>query len=155
MAKVALFAITFTVLVAFSAVSAYTTTITTITNTVQDNDMIAIWDGLDNPQEQCRSQVTIKQLNHCQMHLTQGIIFNKKMKMMVNHHEQHLQQCCSQLKQVNPQCQCYAIQQVLTQARQQSGQRTVPQIESKAQRLTNDCGLEVQHCQLAVPRVEF
>nr|AII01840.1 PawS-like preproalbumin 1 [Helianthus nuttallii] len=152
MAKLALFALAFTALVAFSAVSAYRTT---TTNTVQDNDMIALWDGLDNPQEQCRSQVSIKQLNHCQMHLTQGIIFNKKMKMMVNHHEQHLQQCCSQLKQVNPQCQCDAIQQVLTQARQQSGLRTAPQIESKAQRLTNDCGLEVQHCQLAVPRVEF
>ncbi|KAM0070769.1 putative bifunctional inhibitor/plant lipid transfer protein/seed storage helical [Helianthus anomalus] len=153
MAKLALFAFTFTALVAFSAVSAYTTTITTTTtNTVQDNDMIALWDGLDNPQEQCRSQVSTKQLNHCQMHLTQGIMNPRR---PFQKEQQHLQQCCSQLKQVNPQCQCDAIQQVLTQARQQSGPRTVPQIESKAQRLTNDCGLEVQHCPLAVPRVEF
>ncbi|KAF5773884.1 putative bifunctional inhibitor/plant lipid transfer protein/seed storage helical [Helianthus annuus] len=150
MAKLALFALTFTALIAFSAVSAYRTTITT--NTVQDNDIIAIWDSLDNPQEQCRSQVSIKQLNHCQMHLTQGIMNPRR---PFQKEQQHLQQCCSQLKQVNPQCQCDAIQQVLTQARQQSGLQTVPQIESKAQRLTNDCGLEVQHCQLAVPMVEF
>nr|AII01836.1 PawS-like preproalbumin 1 [Kingianthus paniculatus] len=172
MAKLALFALIFTAIVAFSAVSAYRTTITT--TTIQDNGIIPVLDGLDNgivplidgldngivplidgldnPQEQCRSQIAIEQLNHCQLHLTQGIL-----KMVVDPRrpmqQQHLRQCCSQLKNVSPQCQCDAIEQVFNQARQQGGQRAIPQIASKAQRLPNDCGLEVQDCPLAVPRV--
>ncbi|MFS7929120.1 putative bifunctional inhibitor/plant lipid transfer protein/seed storage helical [Helianthus anomalus] len=114
MAKLALFALTFTALIAFSVVSAYRTTITT---TIEDNHMIALWDGLDNPEEQCRSHITTLQLNHCQMHLTQDITFDKTARRPCQKEQQHLQQCCSELKEVNPQCQCDAIQQVLTQAR--------------------------------------
>nr|ARD06061.1 PawS-like protein 1a [Bidens pilosa] len=76
-------------------------------------------DGLDNPtsSQQCRSQIPIEQVNHCKMHLTQGIIFGKMAVRPFKHdQEQHLQQCCSQLKQVREQCQCAAIQQALNRS---------------------------------------
>nr|AII01839.1 PawS-like preproalbumin 1 [Tetrachyron orizabensis] len=157
MAKLALFALTFTAIVAFSAVSAYRTTI--ITTTIEDNGlMIPLLDSLDNPQEQCRSQIPIEQLSHCQMHLTQGIIFDDKLEMVVNtrrpmQQQQHLQQCCSQLKRVSEQCQCDAIQQVYDEARRQGGVTEMRQMLTKAQRLPTDCRLEVQDCPLASPRV--
>nr|ARD06063.1 PawS-like protein 1a [Echinacea purpurea] len=144
MAKLALFALTFTAVVAFSSVSAYRTTIIT----VEDNGIVpVIIDGLDNPWG--RRQIPIEQLNHCQMHLTQGI----RRPFQQQQQQQHLQQCCSQLKQVDPQYQCDAIQQVFAEARVQGGRQAVSQIASKAQRLPNDCGLEVQQCPLAVPQV--
>ncbi|KAI7736197.1 hypothetical protein M8C21_007978 [Ambrosia artemisiifolia] len=144
MTKLELFALTFTVIVAFSAVSAYKTTI--VTTIVEDNGLVPpLLDGLDNPQEQCRSQIQSQQLDHCQMHLTQGI---QNPRRPFQREQQHLQQCCSQLNQVNPECQCDAIRQVFNEARRQGGQRAISQIASKAQRLPNDCGLEVQHCPL-------
>nr|ARD06065.1 PawS-like protein 1a [Tetragonotheca texana] len=141
MAKLALYALTLTAIVAFSAVSAYKTTI--ITTTVEDNGVI-ILDGLDNrrgSQEQCRRQISTQQLNHCQMHLTQP------------QQQQHLQQCCSQLRRVSEQCQCDAIQQVFDEAWQQGGGMEMQQMMSKAQRLPNDCRLDVQQCPLRSPRV--
>nr|AKV89648.1 PawS-like preproalbumin 1 [Heliopsis helianthoides] len=146
---IACFALTFTTIVAFSAVvSAYRITITTI----DDNGLAWMGgaDGLDNPQEQCRRQIPPEQLNHCQMHLTQGIWrpFQQQQQQ-----QQHLQQCCSQLKQVNRQCQCDAIQQVFDEARQQADVIKMRQMLSKAQRLPSECSLQVQDCPLVAPRV--
>ncbi|KAL8239218.1 hypothetical protein R6Q59_015785 [Mikania micrantha] len=152
MAKFALvFALTLTAIVAFSAVSAYRTTI--ITTTIDDTGVNTPWStGLDNrkgSQEQCRTQIPIQQLNHCQMHLTQwtSLVVNPMQK------QQHLQQCCTQLKQVSKECQCDAIQQVFDEARQQAGVTQVRQMLSKAQRLPTECSLEVQECPLVSPRV--
>nr|ARD06075.1 PawS-like protein 1b [Cosmos bipinnatus] len=169
MAKLAVFAIVFTAFIALSGVGSRKTI---TTSTVLDNDFKSvweglenyidpaigkrfgdgvdnavvidgrIWDGLDNGKrfgEQCRSQIPIEQLNHCKMHLTQ---------------EQHLQQCCNQLKQVSEQCQCAAIQQAFSKAwQQEGGLQKVSQIASKAYKLPNDCGLKVKDCPLKVPRV--
>ncbi|MFS7929118.1 putative bifunctional inhibitor/plant lipid transfer protein/seed storage helical [Helianthus anomalus] len=170
MANLALFALTLTAIIAFFEVSAYRTTI--ITTTIEDNrvtrpvdgldkpishhdnGMIIVFDHLDNHQEQCRSQIIpTEQLNHCRMHLNQGIIFNKKINLVVNLHEQHLQECCSQLKNVSSTCQCDAIQQVFDEAREEGGLGNIQQIASKALRLPIECTLEVQDCLLAVPRV--
>nr|ARD06060.1 PawS-like protein 1a [Coreopsis tinctoria] len=150
MAKLALFALAFTAIVAFSAVSAYKTTI--VTTIIESNEFYMPLDALDNKKssQQCHSQVPIEQLNHCKMHLTQGILFDK---MAARPFQQHLQQCCSQLKQVSEQCQCDAIQKVYDEARLQGGVVQMRQMLSKAQRLPNDCELEVQECPLASPRV--
>nr|ARD06076.1 PawS-like protein 1b [Hymenopappus tenuifolius] len=158
MAKLALLlALTLTAIVAFSAVSAYRTTITT--TTIEDNGLVPpVYDGLDNglippiadglqdnnrrgSGEQCGRQISSEQLNHCEMHLTRP------------QEQQHLQQCCSQLRRVSEQCQCDAIQQVFDQARQQGGAGQMQQMLSKAQRLPNDCRLEVQDCPIRSPRV--
>nr|ARD06074.1 PawS-like protein 1b [Coreopsis tinctoria] len=173
MAKLTFFALTLMAIIAFSAVSAYKTTIvtTSITNLGVyedgisnrgvyadglDNGMRFI-DDLDNPtsSQQCSTQIPIEQVNHCMMHLTQGIISDKMAVRPFQHQqEQHLQQCCSQLKQVSEQCQCAAIQQAFNKAWQQKGGiQKVSQIASKAYKLPSDCGLEVQDCPLKVPRI--
>nr|AII01837.1 PawS-like preproalbumin 1 [Espeletia schultzii] len=152
MAKLALFALTLTAILAFYEVSAYKTTI--ITTTIEDNGLLPVLDGLDNrrgSQEQCRSQVSIQQLNHCEMHLTQGMVVNPRRPFQQE--QQHLQQCCSQLKRVSEQCQCDAIQQVYDEARQQGEVTEMRQMLSKAERLPTDCRLDVQECPLVSPRV--
>nr|AII01838.1 PawS-like preproalbumin 1 [Monactis holwayae] len=160
MAKLALFALTLTAVVAFCEVSAYRTTITT--TTIEDNSLVPPFvDGLDNrrqiPMEQCRSQIPMEQLNHCQMHLTQGIINSDEMvvnpRRPMQQEQQHLVQCCTQLKKVSRQCQCDAIQQVYDEARQQGGVGEMRQMLTKAQRLPTDCRLEVQECPLLSPYV--
>nr|AGO21653.1 PawS-like preproalbumin 1 [Arnica montana] len=152
MAKLALFALTLTAIVAFS-VSAYRTTI--ITTTIEDNGVLPpMLDSPDNrrgSQEQCRRQIPMEQLNHCEMHLAEGIVSDEMVVM--KEQQQHLQQCCSQLKRVSEQCQCDAIQQVYDVARQQGGVMEMRQMLTKAQRLPADCGLEVQDCPLVSPRV--
>nr|ARD06067.1 PawS-like protein 1b [Senecio pinnatifolius var. maritimus] len=159
MSKLALVALAFVaIIVAISEVSAYRTTITT--TTIEDNffDAAKI-DHLDNrgSPKQCRRQIPIQQVNHCQMHLTEGIIFDAKLKMVVDNkqkqqQQQHLQLCCNQLKKVDQQCQCDAIQVVFDEARQQGDVMESRQMLRKAQNLPNDCKLQVQECPLVSPR---
>lgn len=132
-------------LVAFTAVvSAYKTTI--ITTTIDDET--GIYEG--GSQEQCQTQISAQEFNYCEKHLTQDIkmVLNKKKKT-----QQNLQQCCAQLQRVSGQCQCDAIQQVFDQARRQIGVVEMRQMLRKAQNLPNECGLEVQDCPIASPRV--
>nr|ARD06058.1 PawS-like protein 1a [Streptoglossa macrocephala] len=114
-------------------------------------------------QGQCRRQIQGQQLNHCQMHVTQGII-----RMTVeNRSQQHLDQCCNQLQRMQEQCQCEAIQQVVDQVLRQQQQGGRPQqyggqqqqqggqqqqILRKAQMLPNQCNLRVQQCPIRIPR---
>nr|ARD06056.1 PawS-like protein 1a [Inula racemosa] len=174
LALVALIVLTACILATFShQVSAYKTIITT--TTIHDDNGYLFPDGLptgdDNPsrgggsqpqEEQCRSQVERQQLNHCQMHLTQG----------QGQEQEHLQLCCDQLKQVRPeQCQCEAIQNVVQQAaeqqqqqqQQQGGgrrrggqgqgqqQQQIEEILRKAQMLPNQCNLKVKQCPIRIP----
>ncbi|KAI3828312.1 hypothetical protein L1987_02412 [Smallanthus sonchifolius] len=155
MAKLALFAYTLTAIVAFSEVSAFKTPIST--TTIEDSGDGTLAGSLDYPmrgsQKHCRSEIPIQQVNHCQMHLTQGIISNDKPKMVVNRRQRpqpqkHLLQCCAQLKKVSKRCQCHAIQQAYDKARREGGVLEMRQMLSKAQRLPNICRLEVPECPL-------
>nr|ARD06062.1 PawS-like protein 1a [Zinnia elegans] len=149
MAKLALLLLTFTALVAFFSASAYKTTIiTTTTTTYDDNGLLPpILDGLDNPWEQCRSQIAIEKLNHCQMHLTQGV------KRPFQQQHEHLKQCCSQLQNVNPQCQCDALNLVFNEARQKADVIKTRLMLIEAYELPNLCSLQLQDCSIAAPRV--
>nr|ACS74804.1 preproalbumin PawS2 [Helianthus annuus]AGS32295.1 albumin precursor [Helianthus annuus] len=99
-------------------------------------------DGLDNPRG---CQIPIQKLNHCQMHLAS---FDYKLRMAVeNPKQQHLNLCCNQLQEVEKQCQCEAIKQVVEQAQKhlqqgQGGQQQVQQMVKKAQMLPNQCNLQ-------------
>nr|AFQ93651.1 preproalbumin PawS1 [Helianthus schweinitzii] len=129
------------------SVSGYKTSISTIT--IEDNGRctksippICFPDGLDNTGG---CQIRIQQLNHCQMHLTS---FDYKLRMAVeNPKQQHLNLCCNQLQEVEKQCQCEAIKQVVEQAQKQlqqgqGGQQQVQQMVKKAQMLPNQCNLQ-------------
>ncbi|KAD6453997.1 hypothetical protein E3N88_08703 [Mikania micrantha] len=96
-------------------------------------------------EKQCHNKIPIDQVNHCKMHLTQGVIISNDVpKMVVNRRpmqQQHLQQCCTQLKKVSHECQCDAIQRGYDEARRQGGVIEMRLI------------LEVLDCPLVSPRV--
>nr|AFQ93671.1 preproalbumin PawS1 [Viguiera phenax] len=146
MAKLALVILAILAFVEVS-VSGYRTSISTIT--IEDNGRctrsippICFPDGLDNPGG---CQIRIQQLSHCQMHLTS---FDYKLRMAVeNPKQQHLNLCCNQLQEVEKQCQCEAIKQVVEQAQKQvqqgqGGQQQVQQMVKKALMLPNQCNLQ-------------
>ncbi|XP_071727203.1 2S seed storage protein-like [Rutidosis leptorrhynchoides] len=139
MAKLALLALTFTVLIAFINVSARITTIT-----ISDNDVTDM---------QCSSQVKIEQLNSCKMHLTQGTHEMNLMMTVENQDVSYLQMCCRQLMNVDQECQCNAIQEVFDEVRKRRGVIVMRQILRKAQNLPNDCGLKVKDCPIIAPRI--
>nr|AFQ93659.1 preproalbumin PawS1 [Heliopsis helianthoides var. scabra] len=144
MAKLALVVLALATILAFVEVSGYTTTTTT---TIEDNGRCragmfrsyCYMDGLDNPRG---CQIPIQQLNHCQMHLTS---FDYKLRMAVeNPQQQHLGLCCNQLQQVQEQCQCEAIKEVLEQAfsyTQGAQGQMMERMVQKAQMLPNQCNL--------------
>nr|AFQ93666.1 preproalbumin PawS1 [Sabazia liebmannii] len=151
MAKLAL-VLAMAAIVAFVEVSGYKTTITTITTEDTNGGCYSLPlppfyfcpNGLDNRKGssvQCDRQIPIQQLNHCQMHLTQG--------QGQQQQQQHLNLCCNQLQQVKEQCQCEAIKQVAKQAQRQlqGGQQQMEQMLRKVQMLPNQCNLEVKKCQ--------
>nr|ARD06079.1 PawS-like protein 1f [Othonna arborescens] len=124
------------------------------------------FDSLDNSRggsspARCRRQIQGQQLSHCQMHISQqgGRSLVEKLTQ-----QPALQMCCNQLRQVDEQCQCQAIQQVvqqtLQQQQQQQGgrrgaqgiqQQQMQQILKKAQMIPNQCNLEIQeYCQIPI-----
>ncbi|XP_076920492.1 2S seed storage albumin protein-like [Bidens hawaiensis] len=168
MEKLVLFALAF-MAIAVSVGSAYKTTI--VTRSISNRGLImdgisnsfptkynglCICDGISNTNYNGHgartARIPIQQLNHCKMHLTQGIIFDKMVgRPFQQQQAQHLEQCCRQLKQVNEQCQCDAIQQLFNEAVQPQGGVAVAQMFRKAKKLSNECKLEVQKCSLVSP----
>nr|AFQ93661.1 preproalbumin PawS1 [Otopappus epaleaceus] len=160
MAKLVVLAVLMTMAamqVAFvEVVSGYRTSITTMI-TMEDNGHcipttsgpICLRDGLqDNPRGgSCdRRQIPIQQLNHCQMHLmTSNLDYKLRMPAVEypQRQQEHLSLCCNQLRQVEEQCQCEAIKQVLEQAQmQQAGGGQLGQMMKKARMLPNQCSLK-------------
>nr|AIW56802.1 PawS1b precursor [Zinnia haageana] len=143
-----------TAILAFLEASSYRTSITTVA--IQDNGSCQplLWgrfcfpDGLrDNPREQCDRQISILQLNHCQMRLTTS--FDYMMAVENPKQQEHLNLCCKQLQQVQEQCQCEAVRQVAKQAlkqlqQQPGGQKRImaEQVVKTAQTLPNKCNLK-------------
>nr|GEU33245.1 hypothetical protein [Tanacetum cinerariifolium] len=155
MAKLALLALAFATIVAFSDVSAYRTTITT--TTIEEDVDFSNTRGSKSSPEECQGQIQLQELNYCQMHLSQGMSasFDDRLMMPVEKDQlPHLQMCCSQLlMNVETQCQCEAIQELFDEARVQGGQLEMLQKLKKAQMLPKECKLQVQDCHIRSPRV--
>nr|XP_043630731.1 2S seed storage protein-like [Erigeron canadensis] len=110
--------------------------------------------------KRCRqsSKIQVEHLNNCHMHLItddQGITSYYKIWMKTDiaqqpkKKHQYLEACCNQLKNVERQCLCDAIQEVFDEARRQGsggGVVKMRQMLSKAQNLPIDCGMGVEKC---------
>ncbi|KAI3497013.1 hypothetical protein L1887_39393 [Cichorium endivia] len=115
MAKLVILALAFMAIVAFAEVSA-TTTITT--SIMEDNVP-----RRSQSQEQCRRRIQSQQVDHCQMHITEGSSFQDDLiTMPVRQQQPHLQLCCQQLRNVEEECQCEAIKEAFQQAQRQQQQ---------------------------------
>ncbi|KAL8238819.1 hypothetical protein R6Q59_015386 [Mikania micrantha] len=121
---------------------------------LSDNGVVPLFDGLSDAKgsaKKCDRQISIEQLDHCQMHLTQ---WTYKLRLAVGNpnprQQEHLQQCCQQLREVDNKCRCEAVQKVLDQARLQQSGGQQQQMVQKAQMLPNDCNLKIQQCTIRV-----
>ncbi|KAM7498839.1 hypothetical protein LguiA_023253 [Lonicera macranthoides] len=148
MAKLAIVAALLIGLVAVA--SAYTTTITT-TVVEEDNPR-----GGGSQQRRCEEQFQEQQqLRHCQMYLRQqcgqGEDDISSLRMVVNpQQQQHRRECCKQLENIDNQCRCESIRQMMRQ-QQQEGQMGGQEMEKMAQMAMNlprMCNMEPQQCQI-------
>ncbi|KAK3021276.1 hypothetical protein RJ639_047267 [Escallonia herrerae] len=142
MAKLAILAAALVALLALAEASTITTTITTAT--IEE----------ENPsgsRQRCQEQIQRQQLRSCQRYLMQGRPYDELgMRMVVNPQQQSLRQCCQQLENVDEQCRCEAIRQVVRQQQQgkeMQGER-MQEMVRKAQYLPQQCNMEPQQCQI-------
>ncbi|WOG92060.1 hypothetical protein DCAR_0311317 [Daucus carota subsp. sativus] len=89
--------------VALLSLAISATTITTITTTIVD----------ENAKECAQSIDPMKQLDHCMKYIS------PKMSLM-NAHDEHRIECCTQFKNIKKACRCKAIKEMVRQ--QQQGQ---------------------------------
>ncbi|KAF5781088.1 putative bifunctional inhibitor/plant lipid transfer protein/seed storage helical [Helianthus annuus] len=146
MAKITLLLLALAALVALA--TAHTTIITT---TIDDENPIS-------EQRQCRQQVQGQRLNQCRMFLQQGQRGQQHQQQQHQQQEQQLlQQCCQELQNIEGQCQCEAVKQVVRDAQRQQQQRPrMPfqgsqqsqQLKQRAQILPNVCNLQSRRCEI-------
>ncbi|KAL3525867.1 hypothetical protein ACH5RR_014239 [Cinchona calisaya] len=134
---------------------------TTIITTVEEGDVNQWWPWpWSRPQQQrCQQQIQqqYQQLRHCQQYLSPGRHFETEI-MMINQEQpqqqQHLQQCCQALWNVEQQCQCEAVKEAVRQLQQQQGSwegqgQQMQQVIQKARYLPQQCNLGFQQCQIS------
>ncbi|KAM0063477.1 putative bifunctional inhibitor/plant lipid transfer protein/seed storage helical [Helianthus debilis subsp. tardiflorus] len=137
---------------ALAALVAFATAHTTIiTTTIEDENPLS-------EQRQCSQQVQGQRLNQCRMFLQQGQ--RGQQHQQQQQEQQLLQQCCQELQNIDPQCQCEAVKQVFREAQQQVQQQQGPQsvpfvhsqqaqrLKQKAQILPNVCNLQSRRCEI-------
>ncbi|XP_059664173.1 2S sulfur-rich seed storage protein 2-like [Cornus florida] len=148
MAKLTILAFTLLALLSLSKASTITTTTVTL-------------DEEENPrgQQSCREQIQRQreQLRHCAQYLSsQRRPYDEEpLRMVTNQQQQQqqeLRQCCNQLENMDEQCRCEAIRQVLRR-QQERGElegEEMQQVAQRARSLPSRCNLRPQQCQIRV-----
>ncbi|KAK3024300.1 hypothetical protein RJ639_043162 [Escallonia herrerae] len=148
MAKLTILAAALLALLALAEASTYRTTITT--TTIEE----------ENPRgggsQRCREQFhQQQQLRHCQMYMRQGSQYDAELALaMVDgvnpQRQQHLTECCRQLRNIDEQCRCQAIREMVRQQQMGGGsqQEEMQEMAQKAQYLPRRCNMEPQQCQI-------
>ncbi|KAL2523670.1 2S seed storage protein 5 [Abeliophyllum distichum] len=141
MAKLIFLAACFVALLALSSAFGYRTTITTTV--------------VEEEKDDCRQQFQQQQqLYHCKMYLSQGSQSEQISLRSIRNprqQEEHLDDCCQQLRNMSERCRCQAIKQVVQQQEQQGGKyqtREMEEILQKAENLPSKCDVEPKQCQI-------
>ncbi|PWA42029.1 PawS-like protein 1a [Artemisia annua] len=155
MAKLAILALALASLVAFTSVTALRTTITTTAIGVGD------FIFADEEQQTCHRQVQKEWVRDCKKYLTKSSPYAGdvlKMPVMDPRQEQeqeHLFECCEELRGVDEECQCKAVRLAfrLAQREQQSahragGEHQQQHLLKKAQNIPSECHLRVKECSI-------
>ncbi|KAJ9537938.1 hypothetical protein OSB04_030671 [Centaurea solstitialis] len=96
---------------------------------------------------QCRQEVQGRQFNRCQRYLEQQTGSGYLQTVVSNPEER--EQCCQELRNVEVECQCEAMKQVMRQAQgRQHQQQEMGEMRRMVEDLKNQCSLEVQQCQI-------
>ncbi|KAI3828311.1 hypothetical protein L1987_02411 [Smallanthus sonchifolius] len=148
MAKLAPFVFTLTVILAFSEVFAYRTTITT--TIIEDNGHGSLLDSLDNPRTSQAQCPKITGETNCHAHILRDVHSLTPNQGV----QQSLEMCCTDLKKVTKQCQCDTIHQTYDKAlKKVNGELYKRVVLTAAQTLPKACKLEVTDCQIKGPNV--
>ncbi|XP_062170565.1 2S seed storage albumin protein-like [Alnus glutinosa] len=140
MARLATLATLFAALLLVAhAAAAFHTTVTTV-----DVD-----DNIENQQrrgESCREQVQRQQnLNHCQRYMRQQC---ESGSFEDGNQQQHLQQCCQQLRRMDEQCRCEGLRQVVRQQQGELRGEEMREMMECARHMPNQCHLSPQRCEI-------
>ena len=145
-----------TALLAVAGVSGFRATITAIIDEELDQDA----GEQQQTQHKCRQQIRPQRLQQCRQFLQQQSQESPYEPVLLNQEEkqqQPLWQCCQQLKNVDEQCRCEAVKQVVQQLQQgegpygQQGPQKQQQILQKARQLPGLCNLQPKECQIQPP----
>ncbi|KAI3456979.1 hypothetical protein Pfo_013642 [Paulownia fortunei] len=135
MAKLTVFAALFAALIALASATTYTTVVTT---TVADEE---------NPEQSCQREVQQMRMRHCMqwMQTQMGRQFEPSFLRSAvanpRYEEEHLEECCNELRSVSSPCRCDAIRHMVTKMQQQYGTEEEMQqmLKQKAQSLPRMC----------------
>ncbi|KAL7087849.1 hypothetical protein ACP275_13G093500 [Erythranthe tilingii] len=144
MAKLAISAALFAALVFVASATTYTTTV--VTTTVEE---------AENPREQsCQTEIQKMPMSHCMQWMQSqmggkssyggGDAFIRSAVANPRYQEEeHLEECCSEMKKVSSPCRCEAMSHMMRQMQQQYGTEEEMQqmMKKKMQSLPKMCGM--------------
>ncbi|XP_060964943.1 2S seed storage albumin protein-like [Cannabis sativa] len=114
---------------------AFRTTITTV-----ETDDVENYSRSGSEQE-CRRQR--QDLNHCRMYMREKMHGRFEEEDEIGNYSQHLDQCCSQLRNVNERCRCPALEMEIQKEQGQDKQRMM----ESARNIPSMCGMQPRTCQ--------
>ncbi|KAJ8542928.1 hypothetical protein K7X08_005451 [Anisodus acutangulus] len=110
-------------------------------------------DDIENQGSQrCQEQIQRQRLNHCRMYLSRSHQYNGDELSMVtnddesNQAQEHLQQCCQELRNMDTQCRCQALRRMVSQERGTQGQQAERML-GRARYLPRMCNIQPTQCQ--------
>ncbi|KAI3716240.1 hypothetical protein L6452_23444 [Arctium lappa] len=100
---------------------------------------------------QCRQEVQGRQFNRCQKYLERQITGGGYLMSAVWDRKQggEVEQCCEELRNVDVECQCEAMKEVMREAQRAEQRRPeMGEMQRVVEDLKNQCNLEVEQCQV-------
>ncbi|XP_059282658.1 2S seed storage albumin protein-like [Lycium ferocissimum] len=134
MAKLSLAAALLLCLLAVASANSFTITVTE--------------DDIDNPSQSCQEQIQRQRLNHCRMYLSRSRQYELSMVTdddKSNQAQEHLQQCCQEMRNMDTQCRCQALRRMVSQERGTQGQQAERML-GRARYLPRMCNIQPTQC---------
>ncbi|KAJ9537940.1 hypothetical protein OSB04_030673 [Centaurea solstitialis] len=97
---------------------------------------------------QCQQQLQGRQFDRCQRYVEQQT-GSGYLRSAVSSNPEERVQCCQELRNVEVECQCEAMKEVMRQGMQKEGMQEMGMIRRVVEDLKNQCNLDVEQCQLS------
>ncbi|KAI3716238.1 hypothetical protein L6452_23442 [Arctium lappa] len=102
--------------------------------------------------EQCRKDVQGRKFDRCQKYLEQTITGSGgylRTAVWKRKQADELEECCEEIRNVDVECQCEAMKEVMREAQGEEQRRPeTAEMRRVVQNLKNQCELEVEQCQI-------
>ncbi|KAK4714861.1 hypothetical protein R3W88_020768 [Solanum pinnatisectum] len=109
-------------------------------------------DDIENPQS-CQEQMQSHRLNHCRMYVSRSHqYYNDNLSMVtdddheINQTQEHLQQCCQELRNMDTQCRCPALKKMVIQDCGSGQCQESTRLFGKARYIPHMCNLQPTRC---------